>query len=486
MADGKKVAYKKKYTRRDFLAGSLAVLAAGVMSSCTPKTSTTTQPASVTTLTSTATETTIITQTATKIATQTTAATSNTTSSTTAIGTTTKAKKTVYIGGTFSLTGAYAEDCTAVLGGFEDYIRYVNETRRLGPWRTNANLPEDIAVQLLWRDDELKMDKALAIYDELKGKGLMVERVSGSGQALALMSSLNKDNIGATSQAVGAYLLSPPQTIFTYYPIYTDDLAAIADWFMSNWKEIRKPKCAFLTSDGAFGRSIAISQMEAYLKGIGFEFVGSQYVPTVPTAPPTTQLVWLKDQKVDLALGAMVNPGSQPTIKEATRLGMGPTLDFKITFGFAAPSHLATFAPAMGKAGNGVVVAGSFTTFDDNAGEGIKFCLDLQSKYRPSKRIIHVMYQAGIIEAMVQLEAIRLALQTVPYEKLTAADVLEKGFYQIKDLSTGGLSSTPLSYGKGKIEGVDKVRIDQAMDGKVINLGTSPCRHIIVPEEELW
>jgi hypothetical protein len=479
MSDRKKNQEKKIFTRRDFLAGSLAILAAGALSSCNPKSSTTGD-----TTTSVSTETT---PTSTSTQTSSTSTQSTTTSSTkTTSSVTTGAKKPVYLGGTFSLTGAYAEDCTAVLAGYEDYIKYVNETGLLAPWRTDAKLPEDISVALLWRDDELRIDKALAIYDELKGKGLKVERVSGSGQALALMNSLNKDNIGATSQAVGAYLLSPPQTIFTYYPIYTDDLAAIGDWFLDNWKESRKPRYGVLSADSPFGRSIDIPQMEAYLTGIGYEYVGSQYVPVVPTSPPTTQLLWLRDKKVDLALGAMVNPGSQPTVKEATRLGMGPNLEYKITFGFAAPSHLAIFVPAMGKLGDGTVVAGSFPPLTDTSIEGVKFCNDLLIKYRPRVTMTNVMYEAGIMEAMIQLEAIRLALQTVPYEKLNSADILEKGFYQIKNFSTGGMSSTPLSYAKGKVEGVDQVRIDQAQNGKVVSLATKPCRHIIVPEEELW
>jgi hypothetical protein len=39
--------------------------------------------------------------------------------------------KTVYVGGTMSLTGPYAEDSAAVLAGFEDYVKYVNETKKL-------------------------------------------------------------------------------------------------------------------------------------------------------------------------------------------------------------------------------------------------------------------------------------------------------------------------------------------------------------------
>jgi hypothetical protein len=148
----------------------------------------------------------------------------------------------------------------------------------------------------------------MSIYEELKAKGMLVFRVSGLPQAMALKDRLNEDRMGATCMAAGPYLLKPPQTIFTYYPIYTDDLAAIADWFLGLWKGPEKPRAAYLTADNALGKSIEVPEMGEYLKKVGFEFVGSQYVPLVPTAPPTTQLMWLKEKKVNLALGAMVNP----------------------------------------------------------------------------------------------------------------------------------------------------------------------------------
>jgi hypothetical protein len=250
---------------------------------------------------------------------------------------------------------------------------------------------------------------------------------------------------------------------------------------MDNWKENRKPRVAYLTADNSFGRSIVIKQMDDYLTKLGFDLVGAQYMPLVPASPPTTQLMWLKTEKVDLALGCMVNPGSQPTIKEANRLGMGPDLDYKITFGFAGPSHLADFAPDMGPQGNGVIVGGSFPTLDDLSVEGIRFCNELISKYRSGTKNMHIMYVAGVLEAMIQTEALRLALEKVPFEELTPKEVLESGFYQIKGLETGGLSSTPITYGPGDVEGVDKVRLDIADNGKVKYLGSYSCRHIINP-----
>jgi branched-chain amino acid transport system substrate-binding protein len=388
-----------------------------------------------------------------------------------------QAEKILYVGGSQSLTGPFAEDSAAVLAAIEDYVKYVNETKNLAPWR-QEKFPADIKLEVLWRDDELKPPKALSIYEELKGKGMLVARISGSPIALALKDRMWEDKMGATSMATGSYLLTPPQSIFTYYPIYTDSCAAIADWFKSNWKEARKPRVAYLTADNAMGRSIEIPEMKAYLEQIGYEFVGAQYVPLVPTSPPTTQLTWLKEQGVDLALGVMINPGSQPTVKEMVRLGMGPYQPYKITFGVPAPGHAAVFAAAMGELGDGYVCAGSFFPMDALSVPGIKFCSDLQDKYRSGKRVTHIMYEAGVLEAMIQVEALRLAMQKVPFEKLTPKDVLENGFFQIKNLETGKISSTPLTYGEGDIEGVDQIRVYQVQKGKVVEVSLTPLRHI--------
>jgi ABC-type branched-subunit amino acid transport system substrate-binding protein len=384
--------------------------------------------------------------------------------------------KTLYVGGTMALTGAYAEDTAAVLAGYEDYVQYVNQTKRLAPWR-NEKFPADITLEVMWRDDELKPPKALTIYEELKGKGMLVFRCSGSPQALALKDRLYADGFGAPSMATGPYLLKPPQSVITYYPIYTDSAAAVAEWFLENWKEKRKPRFAFLTSDHPFGRSVEAPELKDYLKKIGYELVGSQYVPLVPTSPPTTQLMWLKKNRVDLTFGGMINPGSQPTVKEAVRLGMGPHLDYKITFAAATPSHLQIFVAAMGELGNGFVVGGGFPPMDEPV-PGVKFANELLGKYRTGKRVPNIMYVAGIIEAMTQTEALRLTLREVPFDKLTPRKVLENGFYKIKNMNTGGLSSTPLTYGPGDIEGVDEVRVDQIKNGKIVKQGTWPCRHL--------
>jgi hypothetical protein len=384
--------------------------------------------------------------------------------------------KTLYLGGTYAITGPYAEDTKVILAAYEDYAKYVNETKKMAPW-SKEKFPADINLEVLWRDDELQPPKALSIYEELKAKGILVYRISSSPVALALKDRMNKDGMGATGMVSGPFLMTPPQTIFTLYPIYTDCMAAVADWFKANWKEKRKPRVAYLTADNAMGKAIIIPKMEAYLKKLGFELVGSQFVPLIPTTPPTTQLMWLKENKVDLALGIMIGPGTEATIKEAVRLDMGPDRGHKIVFA-VSNSHLDVMIKSMGpELSHGVVIPGDMPPKDYQC-DGIKFFSELQNKYRPDKRISHIMYAFGMVEVMIQVEALRLALQKVPFEKLTPAEVLKNGFQRIKNFNTGELTGTPLTYGPGQIEGCGSVVLWQAQKGKVVKIGRYPLRHL--------
>src|SRR4030042_3609554 len=123
------------------------------------------------------------------------------------------AEKILYVGGTQSLTGPFAEDSAAVLAAIEDYVKYVNETKSLAPW-SKEKFPADIKLEVLWRDDELKPARELSIYEELKAKGMLVARISGSPIALALKDRMWEDRMGATSMATGPPYTSPPQTCF--------------------------------------------------------------------------------------------------------------------------------------------------------------------------------------------------------------------------------------------------------------------------------
>jgi len=407
--------------------------------------------------------------------TETTAGGTETTAATTA--TTVGEPITLGVGGTFALTGAYAEDCAAILAGFQDYIAWVNDNHMIAPWYPDKTIPENITFEVMWADDALAADKTLSIYEDFKSKGLLVQRVSGSPEGLALKDFLIEDNIGATSQSTTAAYLQPPGNIFLNAPTYSDEAAAVAEWFLENWTETRAPRMAYLTADAALGRAIDHPELQEYIESLGYEFVGAQFVDLVPKSAPTTQLAWLKDNQVDLTFGCMVNPGSQPTIKEAVRLGMGTNQAYKITFAFGNPGHLQIFVPDMGELGEGVVVAGDFCAEDADV-PGVEFSNLLKETYGAGKDR-NVLYFDGMVEAMTQVEALRLASMEVNPSELTSEDVLKKGYWQIKDLDTGGIFISPFTYGEGDVQGPDTCRIQQVIDGKIVDVGAYPLRGIL-------
>ena len=52
-------------------------------------------------------------------------------------------------------------DCAAVLAGFEDYVKYVNDNKIIAPWYTDKTIPANITFELKWGDDALAPDKAV-------------------------------------------------------------------------------------------------------------------------------------------------------------------------------------------------------------------------------------------------------------------------------------------------------------------------------------
>lgn len=389
--------------------------------------------------------------------------------------------KTLYIGGPFALTGPFADDSAAVLAGFEDYVKYVNDNHILAPWYPDKKFPADITLEMMWRDDAFNPDKALSIYEELKAKGMVVYRNSGTAPD-AIAPKLMEDHLGATTMSCEDFLLQPPKTVFVHFPIFTDCMAADADWFMEQWQETRKPRVAIFTADAPFGMSIVTPALISYLEGAGYEFVDTMYVPMVVTSAPTTQLMWLKENEVDLAIGNMIRAGSEPTIKEAVRLDMGYDLGYKICFGFAYPTSISPFLKNMGELGNGVISSGGMPGWDDPC-QGIQFCLEMQDTYRGGFQGYTIGYPHGVVEGMIQVEALRLTLQEVPFEQLTPEKVLENGFYKVTNLDTAGIAATSLTFGPGDVQGLDGAVVAQVQNAKQVTVGIYPLRNLL-PEGE--
>lgn len=395
------------------------------------------------------------------------------------------AEVTVLIGGTFPLTGPYPEDGAAVSEAFQNYAEWVNDNHKISPW--GPSFPENVILEVTSLDDAANPATAQTNYATLKGQGYKVFRISGSGIATAMKDTLIADEVAATTMASGPYLLTPTVgTIFTLYPIYTDQAAGIADWFMDNWEGAEAPRVAYLTND-SFGQTVPTEGMNDYLESIGYEVVlGCPAVPTVPALASDTQpmLSWCQDNDIDLTLGAMLVVGAVKTMTQAETMGIGWNLDYEMTVGLCSPAHLTIFLRDTGApdtvVGNGLVIAGSYPPWSDTS-DGVEFCKTLLNTYGGGfEETEHIMYQHGVVEAMIQVEAFRLALINTgkSADDLTSVDVLTEGFYEISGLDTRGILPSTITYGPNDVEGAEEVRLDRNEDGYDVHLGDFPLRHV--------
>ncbi len=125
-------------------------------------------------------------------------------------------------------------------------------------------------------------------------------------------------------------------------------------------------------------------------------------------------------------------------------------------------------------------MAGDFCAEDRDV-PGVEFANLLKETYGAGKGV-NVLYFDGIVEAMTQIEALRLASLEVDPAELTSEDVLKKGFWQISDFDTGGIFISPFTYGEGDVQGPDTCRIQQVQDGKIVDVGAYPLRGILPSE----
>lgn len=378
-------------------------------------------------------------------------------------------EKVIKVGGSYSLTGPFAVDSLMCLEGLQDYVRYANEQKFLG----------DVKLEVIWADNKYEVPVGIAQLEEQAAAGLMVNHSTATAIGTAIKERMVELNMPCTEMGSPSVYLREPTTFFIAFSMTTDGGAAICDYFMENWKEDRAPRFAFFTMDNAAGRSIEVPGLVNYIESKGFEIVGSQYYPCPLTSPPTTQLTWLKKQGVDLTFGSSVTVAAAPCMKEANRLGMGPKKEYKITFGWAGLFPGTNQVIALGEETNNSLGAGVWVPPFDSDLPGMKLLKSLFEKYRPDKSYAdrRAPYVYGIVHGMMIADACKRALDKVGYEKLTRKDILE-GFYGIKNLDTGGLTETPVTFGLGNHYGPSKVSVYEMVGTEQVLRGSYPAQRI--------
>ena len=287
---------------------------------------------------------------------------------------------------------------------------------------------------------------------------------------MTLKEKAEKDGFALLAGGPVKESLTPPISVLGPCLLYEDQGVIWLDYFKENlWKETRAPKLAYLVADTPTGRSLPPGTRD-YAKAQGIEVVAEVIFPHT-AVDMTPYLLKIKEAGADFMNTVAVPLNYIPMVK-----GM-KELEMDIPLCGVHPiciDDLVLLAPE-GLIPDDRVYCADVTTFAADV-PGVKLYKELQMKYIGEVRPGLTTYLFGL--GIEMAEAVRLALEKVPHDKLTPKALREYGFYRMKDFDPMGISS-PVTFGPERNYGATKANMRVVRGGKVAELGWYDSKDIL-------
>src|SRR5437588_5453359 len=370
-------------------------------------------------------------------------------------GTAVAEDKTLLIGVQCDRTGATQIVGTVLCPAMQDYYRLVNEKGGIDGYKIKA--PEI--------DNTYKVPDAVEAYQRQKQEGAILMTLYGTPQTVALNQRLEEDHIPTTSPGFGISAAANGARYPYLFPIaatYWSQGAAAVKYVKDKLGDLHGKKIAYVYYDNPAGKE-PIPIIEALQKKEGFE------LRTFAVPPPGVEmgaqaLDVTQRYKPDFIINHLFGRSPSVAIKEYKRLGYPLSKVIGLVWASAEADILA--------AGGWQVAEGYHTLQFAGAGDDYPIRQEIKAMYKkdgkePPKEMDDTeIYNRGILNAAIHVEAIRNAIKANGGQKPTGQDV-KNGFEQIHDLTLGGLVP-PLKITAADHEGGGWVQIFQVHDGKLV------------------
>lgn len=187
------------------------------------------------------------------------------------------AKQTVHVtvGALLDQSGPTASGTVPGINGFLDFFQYVNKQGG-SDWSGGKVI---IDVNLV----DCRYDPAISYpaYDKMAAQGIPIIYTHASFDNVGLKDKAAKDKIVLLTMSSTSAALATPGWVFSYTPAYADNFCGFLDWVKATWKGDKPAKIGSLTWDTPWGKSHLCAL--DYVKELGMEYVGTEYIPTTPT-----------------------------------------------------------------------------------------------------------------------------------------------------------------------------------------------------------
>ena len=362
--------------------------------------------------------------------------------------------KEVVIGMQCDRTGATQIVGTTLCPAYHDYVALVNSRGGL----------EGFKVKVIEIDHEYKVPPAMEAHERFKKEGAIFESVYGTPQIAALLKKLEEDKMAATSPGFGSAAAADGKRYPYVFPVAATywSQSAVAVKFAKDklGGDLKGKKIGYLYFDNPAGKE-PIGVLEDIAKLEGFEL--KTFAVPSPGLEMAAQVLDITGRfKPDFVIAHLFGRAPSVAIKELK--GKGYPLSKVVGLVWAA-------SEADINAAGGFAVAEGYNTLQyAGVGGDYQVLRDIIAMYKAQNKEApklmtenSVMYNRGVFQAAIQLEAIRIAIKDKG-GKPNSQDVRD-AFEKIKDFTLGGLSP-PLALTAEDHEGGGWVQVWTVKDGK--------------------
>lgn len=371
-------------------------------------------------------------------------------------GTASAQQKEIVIGDQCDRTGPTQIVGTTLCPAMQDYYKLVNFQGGLDGWKIRG---DEI-------DNQYKVPQGIEAYERQKQMGVVMMTLYGTPQTVALNERLEQDHMPTTSPGFGISAAADGTRYPYLFPIaatYWSQAAGAVKFAKDKLGgSLKGKKIAYVYYDNPAGKE-PIVILDALQKIEGFQ------MRTFAVPPPGVEL------------GAQILDITQrfhPDFVIAHLFGRSPSVLIKGLRGAGYPlSHVVGLvwasAEADIEAAGGWGVAEGYNTMQfagagDNypVRQAIKAMYKKEGQNPPDTMKNTVIYNRGVFQAAIQIEAIKNALKISGGKKPTGEQV-KAGLEQIHNFTLGGLVP-PLQITAADHEGGGWVRIFQVHGGKFV------------------
>lgn len=371
-------------------------------------------------------------------------------------GTASAQQKEIVIGDQCDRTGPTQIVGTTLCPAMQDYYKLVNFQGGVDGWKIRG---DEI-------DNQYKVPQGIEAYERQKQMGVVMMTLYGTPQTVALNERLEQDHMPTTSPGFGISAAADGTRYPYLFPIaatYWSQAAGAVKFAKDKLGgSLKGKKIAYVYYDNPAGKE-PIVILDALQKIEGFQ------MRTFAVPPPGVEL------------GAQILDITQrfhPDFVIAHLFGRSPSVLIKGLRGAGYPlSHVvglvwASAEADIAAAGGWGVAEGYNTMQFAGAGDNYPVRQAIKAMYKkegqnpPDTMKNTVIYNRGVFQAAIQIEAIKNALKISGGKKPTGEQV-KAGLEQIHNFTLGGLVP-PLQITAADHEGGGWVRIFQVHGGKFV------------------